>query len=73
MVEILVSSCDQPFDKFVHAREHLNPNPEVEKSIFKGGVPVQLFWLRIRETALPRSFHNTMSGTPISDEGYARA
>ena len=31
LVENLVSSCDQPFDKFTHTREHFNPKPEERK------------------------------------------
>jgi len=78
LVENLVSSCDQPFDKFVHTREHLKPNPEVEKLIFKKGeFPYNYFdsLERFKETSLPPkdAFYNILSETAISDESYDRA
>ena len=57
LVENLVSSCDQPFDKFTHTREHFNPKPEDEKLIFKKGeFPYNHFdsLERFKETSLPQ-------------------
>ena len=78
LVENLVSSCDQPFDKFIHTREHFNPKPEDEKFIFKKGeFPYNHFdsLERFKETSLPPkdAFYNALSEKAISDESYDRA
>jgi hypothetical protein len=70
----LAASCETPFSKFTHTRQHMGDN----KLLFaKGQFPYEYFnsLERFNETCLPpkEKFYSNMSMSEISDDDYARA
>jgi hypothetical protein len=74
LVENLVKSCINPFDKFKHTHLHLGNNSLL---FAKGVFPYQYFNSlgRFTETELPpkEKFYNSLKEEDISDEDYQRA
>ena len=74
LVESLVKSCDESYDKFHHTRRHLGSNRLLYS---KGVFPYEYFnsLERFNDTSLPpkEAFYSNLNMEAISDADYARA
>jgi hypothetical protein len=79
LVDNLIASCDEPFDKFIHTNNHMKPqDDEIKQLLFSKGVfPYEYFSSleKFNDTCLPpkECFYNHLKEEGISDEDYDRA